>query len=96
MLHFFDEAWYTREQALALFLLGFTWHIVDELVLCEPGEEPTLWLDSEENKLDVTFDVDFNLSSVELVEVVKVFVSIIHLNLGKTLFDSFNHFAKQV
>ena len=60
------------------------------------SQEPALGLDSEEDELDISIDVDFNLSGVVLVELVAILVRWLILDFSQSLSNSWNHFSEQV
>ena len=96
VVHLLNEACDFLNQTVILLLLSFTRNVCFEIC---PGiwrEEPALRLNPEEDKLNVPVNVDFNLTSVVLVELVAVLVRWLILNFSQSFPDSWNHLSKQV
>jgi len=81
---------------MILFLLSLTRNICYEVCPRNVSQEPALRLNPEEDKLNVPIDVDFDLSSVVLVELVAVLVCWLILDFSQSFPDPWNHLSKQV
>ena len=81
---------------MILLLLSLSRDVCLEVCPAVVSKEPTLRLNPEEDKLNVPVNVDFDLASVVLVELVTVLVRWLVLDFSQSLPDPWNDLAEQI
>jgi len=96
MVHLFYETGDFLDQSSVLLLLSLTWNVRLKVRSGHVSQEPAFGLDSEEDKLNVSIDVDFDLPSVALVELVAILVCWFILDFCQSFPDPWDHFSEKV